>query len=275
MAELFGREWYAIVNDLKVDGLRLKFKVEKKLTAEPNVLDLHIYNLSAATRARMQTKDVPVVLVAGYRGTAQVIFAGDVRTIDHVRDGAEWDTHIQSGDGELCFRECFSSHSFAAGTAWRDVAKTLAKDLKVNVGDAVTKLAAGDFDGAIDKFLQGYSAHGPTVREFDKAMKAGGLEWSIQDGKLQILDRRQATDEGAVLLSPGTGMIGSPDHCAPQKNEPPVLKVRSLLQGGLRPGRGVEVRASKIRGTYRCTKVVHEGDTHGAEWYTTIEAEPL
>jgi hypothetical protein len=275
VANLYGRDWYVIINDLKVAGLRLKFKVEKTITGEPNKLDLHVYNLAASTRAKMQAKDVPVVLVAGYKETAQVIFAGDVRTIDHVREGASWDTHIQSGDGELSFRDCFSSHSFSAGTAWRDVATTLAKDLKANVGDAVAHIAGGDFDGAIDKFLQGYTAHGPTVREFDKAMKAGGLEWSIQDGKLQILAPRKANDEGAILLSPGTGLVGSPDHCSPKDGEPAPLQVRSLLQGGLRPGRAIEVRASKISGFYRCSKVVHEGDTHGGEWYTTVEAEPL
>lgn len=275
MGDLYQRDWYVIVNDLKVAGLRLKFKAEKDLKGDPNTMSLQIYNLSAATRARMQTKDVTVVLVAGYRDGIEVVFSGDVRTIDHVREGPNWATHVQSGDGELCFRDCFSSHSFAAGTQWKDVAKTLAKDLKTNIGDAVAKIGSGDFDGAIDKFLQGYSAHGPTVREFDRVMKANDLGWSIQDGKLQILKPQKTSDEGAIVLSAGTGMIGSPDHCTPEKGLPAVLKVRSLLQGGLRPGRAIEIRASKINGFYRCTKVVHEGDTHGQEWYSTIQAEPL
>lgn len=275
MADFYGRDWYVILGDQKISGLRIRFKAEKGLAAEPNVLDLSIYNLARETRAKMQSRDIPVIVVAGYKTGAQVIFSGEVRTVDHVREGADWNTHVQSGDGEIAFRGCFSSYSFAPGTSWRDVATTIAKDLKVNVGDAVAKMASGNISGTIDSFLQGYSAHGPTVREVDRVMRAGGLEWSIQDGKLQVLPQRATSDEPAIVLSAGTGMVGSPDHCAPQKDEPAVLKVKSLLQGGLRPGRAVSIQASKTNGLYRCTKVVHVGDTHGAEWYTTIEAEPL
>lgn len=276
MADLFDREWYAIVGDVKVLGLRLKFKSEKSLVKDPNTLDLHVYNLAAATRARLQKRGTQVVLVAGYKGAAQVIFAGQARTIDHVRDGPGWDTHILCGDGDTTFRAAFTSRSFGPGTKWADVAKALAKDLLSNAGDAVAKLSRGDISGSIDSFLQGYTAHGPAVLEFDRVMRAAGLEWSIQDGVLQVLRPGAANDERAILLSPATGLVGSPDHCAPKDEAlPPVLKARSLLQGGLRPGRKVEIRASRTQGVYRCAKVCHEGDTHGPEWYTSIEAEPL
>ncbi len=272
---LYGRSWYVIVGDLKVVGLRLKFKAEKSLVKDPNTLDLQIYNLAAATRAKMQSRGTEIVLVAGYKGTEQVIFSGKSRTIDHVRDGPSWATHVQCGDGEDSFRR-FTSRSFAPGAAWSDVAKDIARDLMVNAGDALAKLGSGDFKGTFDTFLQGYTAHGPAVREFDRVMSAAGLEWSIQDEKLQILTKNKASDERAIVLSPGTGMVGSPDHGSPKNpKQPPLLKVKSLLQGGLRPGRAVEVRASKINGFYRCWKVTHEGDTHGPEWYTSIEAEPL
>lgn len=276
-SSLYRREWYVIVGDHKVAGLRLKFKVEKTLLGEPNVLDLHIYNLSAETRAKMQKRGDPVVLVAGYVGNAQVIFSGDAQTIDHVRDGPDWDTHVQSGDGAEVFRSAFSSHSFKAGTTWKDVAGTLAKDMAgVNVGDAIAKLGTGDFAGAIDTFMQGFSAHGPTVREFDRVMRAGGLEWSIQDGKLQIVKGRNPTSDEAVRLSPSTGLVGSPDHGTPEKDgQPSLLKVRSLLQGGIRPGRAVVVESRSASGNYRANKVTHEGDTHGGEWYTGLDLEPL
>jgi hypothetical protein len=273
---LYRREWYVIIGDHKSVGLRLKFKVEKTLLGEPNTLDLHVYNLSADTRAKMQKRGVPVVLVAGYQGAAQVIFSGDAQAVDHLRDGPNWDTHIQSGDGAEVFRTAFSSHSFKAGTTWKDVAGTVAKDLGVNVGDAVSKLGTGDFAGAIDTFLQGYTAHGPAVAEFDRVMRAGGLEWSIQDGKLQIVKGRNPTAEDAILLSPKTGLIGSPDHGSPEKDgQPSLLKVRSLLQGGIRPGRAVVLESASVRGRYRAAKVTHEGDTHGGEWYTGMELEPL
>lgn len=273
---LYRRDWYVIIGDHKVAGLRMRFKVEKTLLGDPNTLDLHVYNLSAATRSKMQKRGVPVVLVAGYKDNAQVIFSGDVQAVDHLRDGANWDTHLQSGDGAEVFRTAFSSHSFKAGTTWKDVAGTIAKDLGINVGDAVSKLGTGDFAGAIDVFLKGYTAHGPAVAEFDRVMRAGGLEWSIQDGKLQIVKGRNPTSDEAVKLSPSTGLVGSPDHGSPEKDgQPSLLKVRSLLQGGIRPGRAVVLEAAAVSGRYRAAKVTHEGDTHGGEWYTGMELEPL
>lgn len=276
MTVLFDRRCTVHLGDIKISGLRVKFKAEKTLGVDPNVLDLHVYNLSAITRAKLQKKGMQVILVAGYRDEFQVIYSGQATTIDHLLDGPTWDTHVICGDGEVAFAGAFSSHSFAPGTAWRDVARTVVNDLKVNVGDAIAKLGEGDLGGAIDSFLQGYSAHGPAVREVDRVMKAAGLEWSIQDGRLQILQPGKPSDERAILLSPQTGLVGSPDHCKPGRDDDTAaLKARSLLQGGLRPGRTVEVRSNAVRGFYRCEKVTHEGDTHGQEWYSSLEMAPL
>lgn len=276
MGTLYEREAFVYVDDLRIQGLRLKFKGERSLKVDPNTLDLHIYNLSVTSRARMQTKGAQIVLVAGYVGSSEVVFSGQARTIDHLRVGPDWDTHVQCGDGEVACRRSISSFSFGPGTKWKDVVAKLAGDLKVKTGDAIGKLTRGDLNGAIDTFAQGYTANGPTVRELDRVMKAAGLEWSVQDGKLQILKAKKTTDETAIVLSPASGLLGSPDHGAPEKGGfPSLLKAKSLLQAGLRPGRSMKIESSSIRGFYRVEKVTHEGDTHGGEWYSSVEALPL
>lgn len=276
VATLFGREAFVFVGDLKISGLRLRFKAVKSLKVEPNTLDLHVFNLSASTRASLQTKGVTVVLVAGYTGTSEVIFAGDARTIDHVRLGPDWDTHIQCGDGEVAYSKSISSFSFGPGAKWTDVVEKLAGDLKVKSGDALEKVRRGDFGGAVDSFLQGIAVNGSTVREFDRVMQAAGFEWSIQNGKLQILRPNRVGDGTAVLLSPSSGLIGSPDHGAPEKDgSPSLLRVKSFLQPALSPGRAVRVESRSLTGLYRCEKVKHEGDTRGPEWYSSVEALPV
>jgi hypothetical protein len=273
---LYDREAWVQVDDRKIAGLRLKFKAEKSLKGDPNTLDLHVFNLSATTRAAMQKKGATVVVVAGYKGEAQVIFSGQARTIDHVRVGSEWDTHVQCGDGEIAFAKSFSSFSFGPGAKWSDVVAQIGKDLATNTQDAISKIAGGNLKGAIDSFVQGYTASGPSVREMDRVMRAAGLEWSIQDGRLQILTKRGTSDDSAIVLSPSTGLIGSPDHGAPEKSGgPSVLKAKALLQAGIRPGRTLKLDTAALRGFYRVEKVTHEGDTHGQEWHSTIEALPL
>lgn len=274
--QAWGREAWVVVNDLEVRGLRLVFKTKATLKPDPNNLDLRIYNLSPTTRARLSAAaSPPVVLVAGHKGTAQVIFSGRARTIDHLREGPDWVTHVQSGDGDQAFTK-LSAISFAAGARATDVALALAKDLGVDAGDAIAKLQRGDFSGASQAFMQGFSAGGRTVRDFDRVAKVLGLEWSIQGGVLQLLEPGKGTQDAAYEIAPGTGLIGSPDHGAPGPNgEPPLLKVKCLLNGGLRPGRVVSLRSASRSGFYVVDSLEHSGDTHGAsEWTTSLEARP-
>lgn len=275
MATLWKRSARLVLKDVETEGLRLRFRIKKTLKPDPNTLDLSVYNLSAATRARLQEARIPLVLLGGHEGARQVLFAGESRAVDHLREGAAWVTHVQCGDGEKAFRE-HSSFSVGAGARLSDVIARIAQDLGVDAGDAVSKIRRGEFPLALDAFLQGYAANGRSVRELDRVTKAAGLEWSIQDGVLQILPPEKVTQEDAVVLSADSGLIGSPDHKMAEKPDlPPLLKAQSLLNGGFRPGRAVKIEALSRTGFYRVENVEHAGDTHGAEWTTTIEARPL
>jgi hypothetical protein len=271
----FGREWYVIVGGLEVRGLRITFRAAKSLSSDPNTLDLRIYNLSATTRARMQKKSVAVVLAAGYEGSSEVIFSGDARTIDHVREGAEWMTHVQCGDGERAYQTARSAFSFKAGTSVQALLNQVIGDLPVNTQDALRAVKTGQFALAFEKLQQGYTAQGRSVRELDRALAAHGIEWSIQKGTLQLLQGNGTTKQTAVVLSPATGLIGSPDHGAPQKaGMPHYLKLKCLLHPGIEPGRALRLETQSISGDYRAEKVEHTGDSHGQEWNTDVEALP-
>lgn len=279
-ARLYDRAWFAIVDEVRVDApLRFVFKVKKTSKPDPNTLDLRIFNLKADTRARLQRQSVPVVLVAGYAETAEVIFSGRSRSIDHARDGSAWTTHVMCGDGEQAFG-ARSRFAFGPGVSTADLLSRLASDMAgVNFADALSKLRTGDLAGMATTFAGGYAAHGSSVREVDRVVKAMGLEWSIQDGHLQILRRGATSDEGAIVLSASTGLIGSPDHSSPRGHDDPLapsnLKAKALLMPGLRPNREVRFETAQRRGRYRVVEVEHHGDTHGQDWHSTIEAAPL
>lgn len=272
MARLFGRVCSVIVDGVKVDGLRCVFRVSKSLTKDPNTLDLKIYNLSERTRAGMKSKGAPVIVSAGYAENAGVIFSGDTRTIDHGRDGADWVTHVQCGDGERAYQFARFTESFAPGTAVTDVIMAAAKKTGLNLGNLVATMNTGD--RGLSHFKHGYAAHGRACAELDKLLASVGLTWSIQDGAIQVLKGGAPAQGFATLLSPETGMIGSPDHGTPdKKGKPSVLKVKTLLQPQIRCGGRVEVRSSGVKGQFRVEKVEHTGDTDGGDWYTSIEAK--
>lgn len=283
MAPLFGRVAKVNLPDsgLAFEGLRFVFKVTKTLKKEPNTLDLKIYNLSEHTRSSLQGTRPKVILTGGYASNAAILFSGDARSIDHVRDNADWVTHIQCGDGERAYQFARISESFGPGTQIADVIRKCAKQLGLNVGNLEDALAAGGFRGNLTQFTHGYTAHGKASTELDSLLKSVGLTWSVQEGTLQLLKGAATAKGSAVLLTagdgkgqPGTGLIGSPDHGNPdKKGGPPVLKAKSLLQPSIRCGGRVEIRAEGVKGQFRVEKIEHTGDTHSTEWYTSFECK--
>ena len=274
--KLWGREAWAIVNDVEVRGMRLVFQAKKTYRPDPATLDLKIYNLAPATRSKLSgVAAPPVILVAGHTAATQVIFSGRARTIDHVREGPDWVTHIQSGDGEQAFSQ-FGAASFGPGAKLADVVKELAGQAGIEAKDAVAQLRRGDLVGGSKTFLQGYTAAGRSVLDLDRVLKSASIEWSIQDGVLQLVNPGKATQAPAYVLSADSGLIGSPDHGAPGPNgEPPLLKAKCLLNGGITPARAIKLESVSRSGFYRVETVQHTGDTHGQDWTSSIEATAL
>lgn len=259
------------------NGLRMEFKVRKTLKGQPNTLDVRISNLAAQTRAQMQKKGAKVTLLAGYEENPdQLLFNGDARTIDHVRRGPEWLTRVQCGDGEVAMQKRAVNLSFAPGAKVSDVVLQLAQATGLDLGNVSARLKRGDFKGAASQFLGGYAASGRSFAQLQSVARAAGLDVSVQDGALQLLGATDATSEEAVLLSADTGMVESPEHGSPEKSgDDAVVKVKSLLQPSIRPGRRIRIESISLKGTFVVETVHHTGDTHGAPWYSEVECRPL
>ena len=289
MPTLFGRKCVVTIqaltaipvgssSGLRVEGLRCVFVVTKTSKKEPNTLDLKVYNYSSQSRAQLQVRGARTILEAGYQNESAIIFQGDARTIDHSRDGADWVTHVQCGDGERATQYARISQSFAPGVSIQTVGKALLDKLVVSPynlqpGNAVAKLAA--LTGALTSFPNGRSLHGNVVSEFDTLTRSVGLEFSIQDGEIQLLADGEPRSTNPIELSAKSGLVGSPEHGSPEKKGgPSVLKVKSLLRAEFQPGQPVRIEAEHVKGAYKIMTVRHTGDTFGGEWYSELECLP-
>lgn len=275
MAILDGRTCTVIFDTVRAEGLRVQFQVRKGTGKEPNTAEVRIYNLAASTRAGMQKKYAPVILTAGYAGNAAVIFNGDARTIDHVKQGSEWVTIAKCGDGERAYKFARINRSFKPGTKIVDVARACAEALGLNLGNLLDELNKGGFRGGLTEFAQGRVVYGKASAELDKVLRSVGLTYSVQNGEIQVLRGDAPAPGRAILLTPDTGLIGSPEHGTPEKKgKPSTLKARSLLQPQIVCGGRVEIRSAGVSGQFAVKAVSHAGDTHGSDWYTDIEAMP-
>lgn len=272
MSVLFGRVAQVQVDTLLVTGLRITFKVEKKGSADPNTAQVVIYNLAETTRQQLSKLDsARVLLTAGYVGTAALLFAGDARRkvgIQHVRQGPDWLTKIECGDGERAYQDARFSGSFAAGTKVAEVAKAMARKLGVGLGNLEQALAGGGFRQGLSEYPLGFTAHGSASTELFRLLRGLGFEASIQDGQLLVLKPGEVAPGKAVLLSTRTKtIIGSPQYNSAEKDKgAPQLKVKTQLQPALKPGVPVKVESEAVSGSFKAKAVSHTGDTHGGEW---------
>lgn len=276
MTQLFNRKVVAIVGDVRVEELRCAFQVKKTSTSKPNTAELKITNLSPATRAAIQDQALPLIIQAGYPGTIATIFSGTVRTVDHIWKSPDWETTIKSGDGERPFAFATVSECFRAGTPARVVLAKLIESLGLDPGS--TQATLSQITAA---FTHGYSAAGRASDMLDEILNGLGYEWSIQDGRVQVLKQGDTTREELIHISPESGLIDSPEHGSGDGKKPAphssMVKLKTLLQPRVKPGSRVSLESEGLTGILRVLTVEHVGDTAGGtgSWATTIQAIPV
>lgn len=273
---LYGKKITVQVDGLLVSNLRVQFKVIKTVRMEPTTVDLAIFNLAPTTRAGMQKKYAKVVINAGYQGHIEQVFSGKTRTTDHEKMGSDVITRIQGGDGEQQFQFGRVNTSLAPGANYTAAVEACVKALGIGVGNLYSALQP-PFRGGLTQLTGGYSAHGSASRELDRLLTTLGFEWNIQDGQLQILVENEPNNDQIYLLTPQTGLLGSPQHGSPDRMgfQSLTLIAKSLLLPAIRPGRRVQVKTQSINGVYRVQKVTYSGDTAGDEWWNEMEMMPV
>ena len=291
----FKRKWKVTVGNMATDSLRVAFRITKTLSKEPNTCDLKIWNLSETSRARVSPNDFseknslelqfakleakgkfPCIVEAGYEGQTvgdATIFSGDTRTVDHIRDRADWITHVQCGDGEKAYQFNHLNKAFS-NTDFGKIVEEVGKSLTPNIGNLKDMIAKYKSEGGkMPDLTRGFVANGRASDTLASLLKSIGKDFSIQDGALLVVDPGTAAHSQVFRLSPSTGLIGSPDHTPPEKQgKPATLKCKCLLNSQIVPASTVRIDSEGIKGDFVVQKLDHIGDSHGSEWVTVIEA---
>lgn len=265
--------------DPNVPGLRIQAKICKTLQKEPNTCEIRVTNLTASTRQAIQTANVEVFLEAGYAQTGlSTFFSGQARFVDHVRDKADWHTVLKCGDGNTWFQWSQVAGNWKGTTAAPAVSVwTVLEYICAQTGIALADndLAKLALVGAPYVYRWGYSVQGSAQRAVDALLKGSGFSWSIQNGQLQVLSPGQSLGTSIPLVSPETGLIGSPEMGTPEKaGKPALCKFKSLLLP-TKPGARVHLKSDRYDTDLRVIKCEFDLDTHSGPWFTTIYGEIL
>ncbi len=251
----------------RITDLRVVFSLEKTSESSSNRSRISIFNVNPDTRAllEMGTVDESVTTVmnfaVGYKEVFEEVFNGNVTKAVTTTQGPDTVTELEVGDGDFVLRNARLNKTYAAGALVQTVVTDLVRAMGLEPGD-LTLVGP-------DRFLQGHSVSGAVKGELDQIMETRNLEWSIQEGVFQLTRANGSNEEPVPRLTPETGLVGSPN-----KTDKGV-EIVALMQPKLGPKRRVIIESNIISGTFLANKVTHEGDTHGNNWFTKIEATPL
>jgi hypothetical protein len=271
---LFGRQVRVTVGSLAIENLDVEFKVTKSLQPEPNKAMIRIFNLNRAHREQLeQQTQVPVELFVGYEESETangLIYRGTLRRPFSVLEIPDWVTTIRTGDSEKETRSARVNKSFSPGVTFDAMLKEAANALGVGLGNAIEAFSKGKFEEGAKSLFSGGILQGSAHKEMKRLLRSANLEFSVQDGELQVLEIGKALQSRAQVLSPTTGLIGSP-----QFGTKGQLKVRCLLIPDVFPGRKIQVKSSRVDGLFRVEKASYTGNTRAADWYIDLEAKEL
>jgi hypothetical protein len=200
-------------------------------------------------------------LEAGYPESLEIVAAGDITKAVSRHESPDWITSVESGDGQTALREEHLDLSWAPGTPFQAVIAQAVKALGVTAGPslfAVTDVAAG-----------GFSFSGTAKNLMDVLAKRFDLNWSIQDGAVQVHDKGKPVPGIAVVISGENGLVGN--VIKTDKG----IEFKTLLNGEIKPGKFLSIVTSTLKGFYVARRVVLDGDTHDGPWFSMVEAEPI
>lgn len=275
---LFNRKWGVTLKQVGstdkgnlYTSLKTVFDIDKSSYSSSNKSKIEIYNLTETQRkgiaiSNPQTGQLGdfIRLDAGYQGLLETLYVGDVVRATTERKGADIVTSFELGDSEKQLVYAHFEQSYPPGTTLAQI-----------VIDCIDTLGVdeGIIDGIPDKtYNSGISFSGTVKSVLDKILNQPplvSLEWSVQNGEINILPLTKTIGTEAFLVSSKTGMIGIPSQGEG------FVQFTMLLNPKLIPGTLVLLQTKTINGTFKIRRAHFEGDSHGQKWQVECEATPI
>lgn len=254
--------------------LRVSFNINKDLEKAENKATVNIYNVNEDSYKMLQkiNETYYINVCIGYGdGSKSQIFYGNIEKSTYTRDRSDWILSIDSKDGQDVIQNSIINKSYSGNMTVKDMllnmidsSNELTKDVFSNTKKwIIEKLSTNN-----KKTQNGLSISGRLLDEANKLLKEVGASLSIQDGKAQVIFVNSNNKTDIVLLSPNTGLIGSPIN----KGADEGIEFKCLLIPLINPGGLVKIESRYIADYFRVDKVQFKGDTHGNDWECFCEA---
>ena len=229
-----------------------KFNVVRGVFSDSNKATIQLYNLAPKTRNQIfqdqYTYDTEkwkyVHLEAGWNGAMSLIFRGRILQAYSFKSGGQTDVITEIQAVALDIFDCYSSHTFATGTTFKDALKTMASDMpNITLGNI------GTLEGT---FQTPTTFDGTSIEQINKL--TGGHAF-VDNGVLNVLMNNEVLDVPAPVISDSTTLLETP------MRRDANLEVKTLFLPDLIVSQLVEVKSevqTQFNGQYKLVGFTHD-----------------
>lgn len=293
----FGRKWRVtissdngsqwVIPDKPEDGLKLHcvFRVEKFMLTQAFWAEVSMYNLNMPTQTRLIEEGDFVVIEAGYEeGPYEQLFSGSVFQPMFERENVtDYKTTLYCMDGLGLLTANISNVTLQSGYDYRSVISAMA-------ASAHKAIPLGSITSNLDSKS---SPRGKTIfgepnkyiRQLEQDNNAIGF---VSDGKLNIAKIDDECSQEALVITPTTGLVGTPQQTQYGVNfrcllnpsititsPPMVVKLDQTVVRQMKARPGQYLTPLDKDGFYKVIGVVYTGDTRGNSWYVDVSGVNL
>lgn len=268
---------YLIIDSDQPTPLRILFAIKKRWTQNncANTMSLQIYNLAKSSRDAIRDYNDIVRVRAGWRGRPlSTVFQGLTTAVSHAISQPNVISSVMCLDGDVNWL-LLQRVNVSAAVQIKTLIEEVASQAQIVVAANLVQ------DSAV--LQSGYVADDKCARDIinDLANRAGCIAYMC-DGDLYVVPPAYAF-QTSHQINESTGMIGYPDRLGYNRllqnfvaniANPCSWRVRTQLDGSIKVNDQVIITCPALEVAQvpvRAIAIVHEGDSYGALWRTTVD----
>ncbi len=257
--------------------LHVKFSFEKADVESPNTGKVTVWNLNKEHLAELEKQDCIVVVRAGYADNIMQAFEGTVTNASTTREGADRVTEIELASNMVELRDTSFSMSYVEGTRTDVIYQEIAAQMGLPLSISPRALEQPTILSA------GYSFVGGSKNLLNRLTRMDGINWTIQDGVLQLSKQNEPISMSCYELRAGSGLIGVPkrvnisagsgsskggSETADTGSETAQLgwEVTYLMNLAIGVNSYVHISSEEVTGYFRVQKIAIDGDNYEGDW---------
>lgn len=218
----------------------IEIDCEHTKESTPNEATIRLFNVHPDTQRKLFVEGAPVEIEAGYwpqdgERMTGIIFKGQIRKVTtECENGVDVVSELTFGDSDDAVNVRKGKKAFPRGTTHGDLVRYLGSEMKkdgVEIGDIEVPNYVEPRAIVID---------GPAWRALDDIAHQHNLQWSVQDGTLNVKAADKPLKNKAVILSPLHGVLEAP------KFTNSGVEIKTLMIHYLRPGHTFILRNDQV-----------------------------